>query len=140
MSRPIIVNGHTVPKLTVQDILELQEREFVVQKKALIASLDDAGADENLRVEKLMALRRRSDLGDDLIMSAYGIRGASAIIRHALGDSVTTLEDLELDPTGDLQKLALELLGVRMVSKQEEDDSDPTNPLTGTGTRQLSPT
>ena len=146
MSAPVVIRTeagieYALKKLRPADIRTLCD---VVNKRehaALLERLRLAESDSATKLEQLEQLDRRRQLAMDLVRSAHTVAGACEIIECSIAQSGlngTTVEDLDLDPTGELQETALALMGVKL--KAREPEADPTKsgspfPATGSQTR-----
>ncbi len=142
MSAPVIIKhargSLSLRKLTVQQMIDLQEQDWQVRRDRLVELLDQAGAPAELRVERLEDLAKYRDHDGNLCRSAFSARGAQRIIvaaMEAAGEQTIKFDDLELDPSDSLARTALALLGIdfdRLIEEsaaarkaQEAGDIDP---------------
>ena len=147
MSAPIIARttaGKEVclRKLAIADIIDLCEVVYQREQAALLDRLNVSGVAPDVRLAQLDELHRRRQLGSDLVRSAHTVAGAMDIVERSIartGNGVV-VSDLDLDPTGGLQEIALSLLGIPLARKEadDDDDADPTGSpgrVTGSPTR-----
>ena len=150
MSAPVIYKiidtkvEHALPKLTPSDLVELGERVYERARDRLIADLDLAGADPELRLKELKELDGRRGVGSVLVRHGFTVEGAIEIIERSIENSKKSIsiESLQLDPTEGMFELAQKLIGVnwealtsneKKDSKKDDLDSDPTKRSPGTG-------
>ena len=112
--QPIAVetDGETilVPKLRVQQIIDLSVLRHDHERRELKQDLEDAGVDPAERLERLREHRKRVGLSSSIVQSAFSVQGAHQIIRLAMdGDFPPAFDNL--DPTR-LTEIALGCLGI----------------------------
>lgn len=98
-----------IPRLTVQQIIDLTAEASEAERQAILRDLRDAEASASERMERLERHRRESSLSSTVIRDAFNLVGARRILSAALGSFPASLEDL--DPAR-LSRLALGSLGV----------------------------
>ena len=136
---PISTDDDTilVPRLSVQQIIDLSILRHDRDRRSLVQDLKDAGCSSEDSLEKLREHRKSEGLSSIVVRSAFTVDGAFQIIRLAMGGEYP--ESLErLDPTR-LSNLALQCLGLDLDDLgNEKTESAEGNALTseeiGSGT------
>lgn len=128
-----------VPRLKVQQIIDLGVLRHERERKALLEDLEDAEATTEERLEKLREHRDQKGLSSILVRSAFSVDGAYQIVRLAMGGEYP--ERLEgLDPT-KLSRLALACIGIDlddMVASGEAVGKEMADRETGHASRRSS--
>jgi hypothetical protein len=111
--KTLIIDGKTIqiPKLTIQQIIELSSETFEVNRHALLKDLEDAGASPADRAKALADYRREQDLNSVLIRSAFTAAGSYAIVNKACNGMPDELNSL--DPA-EFTNIALSCLGMEV--------------------------
>ena len=78
-----IGNGKHVAMLTVRDMLELTDRAWQEERKALLVDLDEAGASSDARLTALREHSLRRGTALILLMATMRIEFAADVIRRA---------------------------------------------------------
>ena len=99
-----------VPRLKVQQIIDLAALRHEAERRELVQDLEDAGVTSEDRLERLRAHRKEVGLSSVIVRSAFSIDGAYRIIKYAMGGEFPSELD-SLDPS-NLSKLALACIGV----------------------------
>ena len=109
---PVHVGEDTVlvPRLKVQQIIDLAVLRHARERKDLLEDLDDAGVDKVDRVRHLREKRDESGLTSVVIRWAFSIEGAFAIVRAAMGGEFPSI--LESVDATRLTQIALGCLGL----------------------------
>lgn len=135
-----IHNGHTLKALLVPSVIDLIDKLWSDERDQIIKNLDDAGADPELRLKTLSDHGRERGLGAALARHAFTYKGAVEIIGYAIKEAGIdiTVTDLGLDMTGEINKVALSLLGIEWSEttagdKDEDKEPDPTQVARVTG-------
>jgi hypothetical protein len=119
---PVTIAGETflVPRLRVQDIIDLQTLRFDRERRELIEDLEAAGVSSDDRLATLRKHRQERGLSSVIVRAAFSVEGAWSIVRSALKDDIP--EPLrEMDPQ-TLSRTALACIGIdldEMTSDQE---------------------
>jgi hypothetical protein len=134
---PVESQGQTVlvPRLRVQQIIDLSVLRHDQERRELKQDLEDAGVDPAERLERLREHRKQVGLSSVIVQSAFSVGGAYQIIRLAMGgDFPESFEDLE--PTR-LTEVALGCLGIELddlVGDGSAEGKDRTDVETGSPT------
>tara|TARA_R100000700_G_C3072673_1_gene82071 strand:+ start:16 stop:456 length:441 start_codon:yes stop_codon:yes gene_type:complete len=119
---PVTISGETilVPRLKVQQIIDLQVLRHERDRLELIKDLEDSGVPSDERLERLREHRNQAGLASVIVRSAFTIQGAHQIIRLAMdGEFPDSFGGLE--PT-EISKIALKCIGLNL--DEFEDDED----------------
>jgi len=108
---PVADGTILVPRLKVQQIIDLAVLRHERERKELVQDLEDAGVDPDDRLERLREHRKEVGLSSVIVRWAFSVDGAYNIIRMAMGEFPTELEGM--DP-GNLSRLALACIGVNL--------------------------
>jgi hypothetical protein len=117
---PVTIDDDTllVPRLRVQQIIDLSTLRHESDRRDLVRDLEEAGVEAEERFAKLREHRDQAGLSSIIIRSAFTVQGAFQIIRLAMGgefpDSMAGMEPTELS------KIALQCLGLNL----EDFESD----------------
>mgnify|MGYP003118779336 CR=1 FL=1 len=105
-----------VPEATIEDLIALMEEQYSQDRIDMLADLEEIGASDELRLEKLKELRDAKGLTAALMRSAFNLTGATRIITYMVKSPD---REAVLDGTPDeVVWLALRILGF------ESNDSD----------------
>ena len=133
-------NGHALKALRVPSVIDLIEQLWQDEHANIKRNLDDANAGPELRLKTLSEHDKQRGLGSLLVRYAFTYKGASEIIEAAIkaADAKITVDDLKLDMSGEINRVALNLLGIEWseidASKEDEDkEPDPTQAVPVTG-------
>ena len=107
---PVDYGTILVPRLKVQQIIDLAALRHDAERRELVQDLEDAGVPSEDRLERLRAHRKEVGLSSVIVRSAFSIDGAYRIIKYAMGGEFPSELD-SLDPS-NLSKLALACIGV----------------------------
>ncbi len=107
----VTINDETIliPKLKVQQVIDLTAQASEIERQAIIRDLEDAQASATERLERLEKHRKESGLSSTIIREAFDLSGARRIVSAALGEFPESLD--HMDPV-NLSRLALGSLGV----------------------------
>ena len=120
---PVTIADETVlvPRLRVQQIIDLSTLRHERDRLELVNDLEDAGVPTEERFEQLREHRNQTGLSSIIVRSAFTVQGAYQIIRLAMGGEFP--ESLAgLEPT-EMSRIALQCLGVD-IEQFETDDED----------------
>ena len=108
---PITIGGETtlVPRLRIQQIIDLSTRRFERDRLNLVADLNDAGVDAEHRKE--------CGLSSVIVRSAFSVEGAIAIVTDAMGGELPQ-QFASISPD-EMSRLALGCIGVELEEKAE---------------------
>jgi len=106
---PVADGTILVPRLKVQQIIDLAVLRHERERKELVQDLEDAGVDPEDRLERLRQHRKEVGLSSVIVRWAFSVDGAYNIIRMAMGDFPAELEGFG---PANLSKLALACIGV----------------------------
>ena len=106
---PVADGTILVPRLKVQQIIDLAVLRHERERKELVQDLEDAGVDPEDRLERLRQHRKEVGLSSVIVRWAFSVDGAYSIVRMAMGEFPAELEGM--DP-GNLSRLALACIGV----------------------------
>jgi len=98
-----------VPRLTVQQIIDLIAFQSEQERQSILRDLKDAEATSSEKLARLEQHRKESKLSGTIIRYAFDLDGARKILETALGEIPSSIASL--DPS-NLSKLALSCLGV----------------------------
>jgi len=101
---PVADGTILVPRLKVQQIIDLAVLRHERERKELVQDLEDAGVDPDDRLQRLREHRKEVGLSSVIVRWAFSVDGAYNIIRMAMGEFPAELEGM--DP-GNLSRLAL---------------------------------
>jgi len=107
-----------VPRVTVQQMMDMIETQHAARRQSLIADLEDAGASSEVRVQKLREFSEQNGLMSNVIREAFTVRGAVWIISEAYEGNFPE-EFNELLPD-DLSRVALHIIGFDPDEQDEE--------------------
>ena len=109
---PISVGETTilVPRLTVQQVIELSVLRDEEDRRSLISDADEAGLDPDSKMAVLRVHREQRGLSSLVVRSAFSIDGAYRIVKMAMGGTMPA--ELETYDPSDLSTVALGCLGV----------------------------
>jgi len=122
-----------VPKLKVQELIDLGVLRHERERKNLIEDLEDSGATQEEKLAQLREHRKERGLASILVRSAFTVDGSFQIIRLAMGGEFPEAFET-LDPTR-LSRIALGCLGLDLddlVEEEATEGKEPTNRETGT--------
>ena len=106
-----------VPRLRVQEIIDLAVLRHERERRELVQDLEDAGVSAEERFERLRTHRKEIGLSSVVVRSAFTVDGAFQIIRLAMkGEFPAELEGL--DPN-NLSRLALACIGIDLDNLSE---------------------
>jgi len=106
-----------VPRLRVQEIIDLAVLRHERERRELVQDLEDAGVPAEERFERLRTHRKEIGLSSVVVRSAFTVDGAFQIIRLAMkGEFPAELEGL--DPN-NLSRLALACIGIDLDNLSE---------------------
>ncbi len=106
-----------VPRLRVQQIIDLAVLRHERERRDLIQDLEDAGVPADDRLERLRQHRKEVGLSSVIVRWAFSVDGAYQILKMAMGDQFP--EEFEgLDPA-NLSSLALQCIGVDLDATSE---------------------
>ncbi len=108
---PVADGTILVPRLKVQQIIDLAVLRHERERKELVQDLADAGVNPEDRLERLRQHRKEVGLSSVIVRWAFSVDGAYSIIRMAMGDFPAELEGM--DP-GNLSRMALACIGVNL--------------------------
>jgi hypothetical protein len=117
---PVTIDDDTllVPRLRVQQIIDLSTLRHESDRRDLVRDLEEAGVEAEERFAKLREHRDQAGLSSIIIRSAFTVQGAFQIIRLAMGGEFP--ESMAgMEPT-ELSKIALQCLGLNL----EDFESD----------------
>ncbi len=106
---PVADGTILVPRLKVQQIIDLAVLRHERERKELVQDLEDAGVDPDDRLQRLREHRKEVGLSSVIVRWAFSVDGAYNIVRMAMGEFPAELEGM--DP-GNLSRLALACIGV----------------------------
>jgi len=106
---PVADGTILVPRLKVQQIIDLAVLRHERERKELVQDLEDAGVDPEDRLERLRQHRKEVGLSSVIVRWAFSVDGAYNIIRMAMDDFPAELEGFG---PANLSKLALACIGV----------------------------
>lgn len=108
----VTIDGETIliPKLTVQQIIDMSVLQNERERNDLLQDMKDAEIEGEERLSRLQAHRKEAGLSATVVRSAFTSAGAYAIIRHAMGGEYPETMN-HLDPTR-LTQIALGCLGI----------------------------
>lgn len=106
---PVADGTILVPRLKVQQIIDLAVLRHERERKELVQDLEDAGVDPEDRLERLRQHRKEVGLSSVIVRWAFSVDGAYNIIRMAMGEFPAELEGFG---PANLSKLALACIGV----------------------------
>lgn len=117
---PVTIDDDTllVPRLRVQQIIDLSTLRHESDRRDLVRDLEEAGVEAEERFAKLREHRDQAGLSSIIIRSAFTVQGAFQIIRLAMGGEFPELM-AGMEPT-ELSKIALQCLGLNL----EDFESD----------------
>tara|TARA_R100001460_G_scaffold23359_5_gene47105 strand:+ start:509 stop:952 length:444 start_codon:yes stop_codon:yes gene_type:complete len=109
---PVTIADETVlvPRLRVQQIIELSTHRHERDRLDLIKDLEDSGASTEERLEMLRDHRNQAGLSSIIVRSAFTVDGAYSVIEAAMGGEFPASFS-SLEPTL-MSKIALQCLGV----------------------------
>ena len=109
---PVSVGDTTtlVPRLTVQQVIELGVLRDEEVRRALIEDADAAGLEPTDKMELLRKHRDQRGLSSAIVKSAFSVDGAYRIVKRAMGGTWPSAFE-SMDPS-DLSTLALGCLGI----------------------------
>ena len=119
---PVTVGEETllVPRLKVQQIIDLAVLRHERDRRDLLRDLEDANVPSEDRMAMLKEQREQAGLSSVVVRSAFSVDGSFAIIRTAMGGEFPDLFQ-HLDP-GRLSSIALGCLGLDLDEMAEEAD------------------
>ena len=106
---PVADGTILVPRLKVQQIIDLAVLRHERERKELVQDLEDAGVDPDDRLQRLREHRKEVGLSSVIVRWAFSVDGAYNIIRMAMGEFPAELEGFG---PANLSKLALACIGV----------------------------
>jgi len=111
---PVSVGDTTtlVPRLTVQQVIELGVIRHEEERRSLIEDADAAGLDATERMDVLRKHREQRGISSVIVKSAFTVDGAYRIVKKAMGGTWPS-EFESIDPT-DLSTVALGCLGIEL--------------------------
>lgn len=117
---PVTIEGETtlVPRLRVQQVIDLSTRRFERERLNLIADLTDAGVEAGDRLIQLRKQRDEAGLSAMIIRSAFSTEGSKEVVAEAMGGQFP--ESFASIAPDELSRLALACLGVTLDDKAEE--------------------
>lgn len=117
---PVTIDGDTtlVPRLRVQQVIDLSTRRFERERLNLIADLTDAGVEPGDRLLQLRKQREESGLSAMIVRSAFTTRGAKEVVAEAMGGEFP--ESFASIAPDELSRLALSCLGVTLDENEDE--------------------
>ena len=107
---PVADGTILVPRLKVQQIIDLAALRHESERRELVQDLEDAGVPAEDRLVKLREHRKEVGLSSVIVRSAFSIDGAYRIIKYAMGGEFPA-EHEGVDPS-NLSSLALACIGV----------------------------
>jgi hypothetical protein len=124
--------AYHVPLATVQDVIDLMDATYSINRAELIADLDAMSASEDAKVKAIREMRSRKGMTTDLVRQAFTLNGAQMIVEHVVEPEK---HEAIMDTTpDDLVQTALLILGFDMNEESENDGTDKANPRKGDGT------
>ena len=112
-----------VPRLTVRQIIDVQNLAAERARVALVQDLDDAGCDAETRLDRLERHRRDTDLVQYVVRQAFTVGGAHEILATAFGGEVPDdIAGLAITEQTDLALRALGLDGVKTAANAAKKD------------------
>ena len=116
---PITIGGETtlVPRLRIQQIIDLSTRRFERDRLDLVADLNDAGVDAEQRLDQLREHRKECGLSSVIVRSAFSVEGAIEIVTDAMGGELPQ-QFASISPD-EISRLALGCIGVELEEKAE---------------------
>mgnify|MGYP003153869778 CR=1 FL=1 len=125
----VTINDETilVPKLTVQQIIDMSVLQNERDRADLLQDLKDSGIEGEERLTALRQHRSESGLSATVVRSAFTAAGAYQIVRMAMGGEFPESMN-QLDPT-KLSEIALGCLGIVMDDLVAEEDGSEGNDL-----------
>ena len=117
---PITVGEETtlVPRLKIQQIINLSTLRFERDRIALVNDLTDSGVQASDRLEALREHRKECGLSSVIVRSAFSIEGAIEIITEAMGGDFP--EQFGSISPDEMSRLALGCIGVELKESDEE--------------------
>jgi len=106
---PVADGTILVPRLKVQQIIDLAVLRHERERKELVQDLEDAGVDPEDRLERLRQHRKEVGLSSVIVRWAFLVEGAYNIIQLSMGEFPAELEGFG---PANLSKLALACIGV----------------------------
>ena len=119
---PVTIADETilVPRLRVQQIIDLQVLRHERDRLELVKDLEDAGVSAEERLARLREHRDQAGLASVIVRSAFTIQGAHQIIRLAMdGEFPESFGGLE--PT-EISRIALQCLGLNLDDFEDDED------------------
>jgi hypothetical protein len=116
---PVSVGSTTVlvPRLTVQQVIELTVIEGEETRRALLADAKEAGLDPSDTMSLLKSHRETQGLSSVIVRSAFTLGGAYRIVKKAMGEMPPAFDSV--DPA-ELSNVALQCLGVDLDALAEK--------------------
>ena len=117
---PITIGGETtlVPRLRIQQIIDLSTRRFEKDRLDLVSDLNDAGVDAVERLDQLREHRKECGLSSVIVRSAFSVEGAISIVSAAMGGELP--EQFASISPDEMSRLALGCIGVELEDKTED--------------------
>ena len=106
-----------VPRLRVQQIIDLAVLRHERERRDLIQDLEDAGVPADDRLERLRQHRKEVGLSSVIVRWAFSVDGAYQILKMAMGDQFP--EEFESFDPANLSNLALQCIGVDLDATSE---------------------
>lgn len=122
--RTVDDKSHAFPMLRVEDVIEMAERAFAVERAELVADLDECGITGEPRLERLRELALMRGRASVLIRYAYSYSGALEVLKMCRGRMTDPPpgDTFGLNPI-DATRLALDLVGFTL---DEDKPGDTT--------------
>lgn len=121
---PVTIDDDTllVPRLRVQQIIDLTTLRHESDRQDLVRDLEEAGVEAEERFAKLREHRDQAGLSSIIIRSAFTVQGAFQIIRLAMGGEFP--ESMAgMEPT-ELSKIALQCLGLNLEDFESDSEDE----------------
>lgn len=128
---PVADGTILVPRLKVQQIIDLAALRHEAERRELVLDLEDAGVPAEERLERLRTHRKEIGLSSVIVRSAFSLEGAYRIIKYAMGGEFPS--ELEgMDPS-NLSSLALACIGIDLddLSEGGAEGKERTSDETG---------
>lgn len=121
---PVTIADETVlvPRLRVQQVIDLQTLRHESDRRDLIRDLEEAGVPAEDRLARLREHRETAGLSSVIVRAAFTVSGAFQIIRLAMGGEFPE-SFAGLEPT-ELSRIALQCLGLDLEDFGDDDQSE----------------
>ena len=121
---PITIGGETtlVPRLRIQQIVDVATKRFEQDRLNLVDDLSDAGVEPAEKLEALREQRKEYGLSSVIVRSAFSVSGAIDIITEAMGGDLP--EQFASISPDNMSRLALECIGVELEEDKAEGSAE----------------